>query len=192
MLHFGTTHARLIALENSSLFLCRYAIEQPHLEHILVQVEEIHLNAKKLEHCRACGNGWGTCNKKGTCVIQDDFAGIYKTISEADGIVWISAVYWSEMTECFKAFFDRLRRCDAAHNHFLAEKRCILAACAGGTGRGTQECLQQMERGLVHMGMRTYDRISVVRYNKDYILSAMYEAGRTYADRLETGFDMYY
>ena len=49
-----------------------------------------------------------------------------------------------------------------------------------------------MERGLVHMGMRTYDRISVVRYNKDYILSALYEAGRTYADRLETGFDMYY
>lgn len=81
---------------------------------------------------------------------------------------------------------------DAAHNHFLAQKRCILAACAGGTGRGTQECLQQMERGLVHMGMRTYDRISVVRYNKDYILPAMYEAGRTYADRLETGFDMYY
>ena len=78
------------------------------------------------------------------------------------------------------------------HNHFLAQKRCILAACAGGTGRGTQECLQQMERGLVHMGMRTYDRISVVRYNKDYILPAMYEAGRTYADRLETGFDMYY
>ena len=108
-------------------------------------------------------------------MIQDDFAGIYKTISEADGIVWISAVYWSEMTECFKAFFDRLRRCDAAHNHFLAQKRCILAACAGGTGE-----------------MRTYDRISVVRYNKDYILSAMYEAGRTYADRLETGFDMYY
>ena len=140
------------------------------LEDAGVQVEEIHLNAKKLEHCRACGNGWGTCNKKGTCVIQDDFAGIYKTISEADGIVWISAVYWSEMTECFKAFFDRLRRCDAAHNHFLAQKRCILAACAGGTGRGTQECLQQMERGLVHMGMRTYDRISVVRYNKDYRL----------------------
>ena len=25
-----------------------------------VQVEEIHLNRKKLEHCRTCGNGWGT------------------------------------------------------------------------------------------------------------------------------------
>ena len=23
------------------------------------QVEEIHLNKKKMDHCRACGNGWG-------------------------------------------------------------------------------------------------------------------------------------
>ena len=157
-----------------------------------VQVEEIHLNRKKLEHCRACGNGWGTCNKLGTCVIQDDFAEIYKTLADADGIVWISAVYWSDMTECFKAFFDRLRRCDATKNHALADKRCVLVACAGGTGRGTLECLQQMERGLTHMGMRAYDRIPVVRYNKDYMLPALQAAGKVYADRLENGFDMYY
>ena len=42
------------------------------------------------------------------------------------------------------------------------------------------------------MGMRAYDRIPVVRYNQDYILPALYEAGKTYADRLENGFDMYY
>ena len=156
------------------------------------QVEEIHLNAKQLEHCRACGNGWGTCAKTGSCVIKDDFAEIYRSIAEADGITWISAVYWWDMTECFKAFFDRLRRCDGWRNHFLAEKRCVLIACAGGTGRGTQECLQQLERGLTHMGMRTYDRISVVRYNKEYMLPAVYAGGRTYAERLETGFDMYY
>lgn len=157
-----------------------------------VEVEEIHLNRKKIEHCHACGNGWGTCNKRGTCVIQDDFADIYQTLVGADGIVWISAVYWSDMTECFKAFFDRLRRCDAAHNHYLAEKRCVLIACAGGTGRGTLECLTQLERGLTHMGMRAYDRIPVVRYNKDYMLPALKEAGRVYAERLENGFDMYY
>lgn len=23
------------------------------------QIEEIHLNERKIEHCRACGNGWG-------------------------------------------------------------------------------------------------------------------------------------
>ena len=156
------------------------------------EVEEIHLNKMKLEHCRACGNGWGSCNKNGKCAINDDFAGIYEKLSNADGIVWISAVYWSDMTESFKAFFDRLRRCDATHNHFLAEKRCVLIACAGGTGRGTIECLTQLERGLTHMGMRAYDRIGVVRYNKDYILPALCEAGKTYAERLETGFDMYY
>ena len=131
------------------------------LEDAGAQVEEIHLNTKKLDHCRACGNGWGTCNKTGACVIKDDFEEVYRTISEADGIVWISAVYWSDMTECFKAFFDRLRRCDATHYHFLAEKRCVLIACAGGTGRGTLECLTQLERGLTHMGMRVYDRITV-------------------------------
>ena len=155
-------------------------------------VVEIHLNKKKIEHCRACGNGWGTCNKLGSCVIQDDFADIYKTLTEADGIVWVSAVYWSDMTECFKAFFDRLRRCEATINHSLANKRCVLMACAGGTGRGTLDCMQQFEKGLTHMGMRVYDRISVVRYNKDYILPALVNAGETYAKTLETGFDMYY
>ena len=157
-----------------------------------VSIEEIHLNSRKLEHCRACGNGWGTCNKNGSCLIGDDFADIYKTLSEADGIVWISAVYWSDMTECFKAFFDRLRRCDATHNHFLAEKRCMLIACAGGTGRGTIECLQQLARGLTHMGMRAYDRIPVVRFNREYMLPALKGAGKTYANALENGFDMYY
>ncbi len=156
------------------------------------EAEEIHLNSRKIEHCRACGSGWGTCNKTGKCVIGDDFEDIYQSLAGSDGIVWISAVYWSDMTECFKAFFDRLRRCDATHNHALAGKRCVLIACAGGTGRGTLECLTQLEHGLVHMGMRAYDRIPVVRYNRDYMIPALREAGKTYADRLETGFDMYY
>ena len=156
------------------------------------EVTEIHLNKKNIEHCRACGNGWGSCNKTGSCVIKDDFTEIYEALTESDGIVWISAVYWSDMTECFKAFFDRLRRCDATRNHLLADKRCVLIACAGGTGRGTLECLTQLERGLTHMGMRAYDRIPVVRYNRDYILPALYEGGKTYVERLENGFDMYY
>ena len=156
------------------------------------KVDEIWLNSLKIDRCRACGSGWGACRQKGECVIPDDFEAVYRALRESDGIVFISAVYWSEMTECFKAFFDRLRRCDAGHNHFLSEKRCVLVACAGGTGRGALECLAQLERGLTHMGMRAYDRIPVVRYNRDYILPALYEAGKTYADRLKTGFDMYY
>ena len=156
------------------------------------EVQEIHLNKQNVEHCRACSNGWGTCLKNGTCVIPDDFEAIYRSLAEADGIVWVSAVYYGEMTEHFKAFFDRLRRCDAAKRHALAEKRCLLAACAGGTGRGSQECLQQLERGLAHMGMRVYDRLSVIRYNREYILPVLETAGEVYVERLETGFDMRY
>lgn len=156
------------------------------------EIVEIHLNRKKLNHCMACGNGWGTCKTSGECVLKDDFAEIYRELVDADGIVFVSAVYWSSMTECLKTFIDRLRRCEATHNHYLADKRCILVACAGGTGRGTLECLQDMEMALTHMGMRAYDRIPVIRFNKEYMLPTLENAGMTYADALVNGFDMYY
>jgi len=156
------------------------------------EIIDIHLNKVNLESCRACGNGWGTCRSNGECLIKDGFKEVYDKLVEADGIVFVSAVYWSNMTECMKILIDRLRRCEATHNHHLNEKRVLLAACAGGTGRGTLECLQQMEMAMVHMGMRAYDRIPVIRYNSDYILPALEKAGEIYAERLETGFDMYY
>ncbi len=156
------------------------------------EMDEIHLNCMKLEHCRACGNGWGTCLGEGHCVLRDDFENIYQRLVDADGIVFVTAVYWSEMTERTKLFVDRLRRCEATHNHFLAGKRVVLVACAGGTGNGATECLLQMEAAIKHMGMRAYDRIPVIRYNKEYMLPALKQAGQTYVERLENGFDMYY
>lgn len=156
------------------------------------EVNEIQLNRKHIDHCMACKNGWGNCREKGECVIKDDFSEIYKELIDSDGIVFVSAVYWSDMTECMKAFIDRLRRCEATKNHALANKRCILVACAGGTGRGTLECLHQMEQALTHMNMRAYDRIPVIRYNSDYVLPMLEEAGEVYVKRLVDGFDMYY
>ncbi len=156
------------------------------------EYEEIHLNKKNVGSCRGCGNGWGTCLASGKCVIKDDFAEIYEKLVNADGIVFVTAVYWHDLTEQMKAFMDRLRRCEARHNHFLKDKRCVLVACAGGTGRGAIECLWSLEEYLKHMDMRAYDRIPVVRYNKDYMIPALKNAGSTYAERLVTGFDMYY
>jgi len=156
------------------------------------KITEIHLNRKKIEHCRACGNGWGICRSKGLCVLKDDFEEIYQQLAEADGIVFVSAVYWHDITECMKAFIDRLRRCETKHNKFLAGKRCFLIACAGGTGLGAVECLHNMEEALKHMGMRAYDRIPVTRFNKDYIFQALEQAGEIYTTRLEEGFDMQY
>lgn len=155
-------------------------------------VNEIWLNEEKIMHCFGCVDGWGKCREEGICIMLDDFMRVYQELRDSDGIVFVSAVYWSDMTEQMKAFIDRLRRCEATKNHFLADKRCILIACAGGTGRGTLECLHQMEMALTHMGMRAFDRIPVVRYNSEYILPALEKAGETYVDKLTNGFDMYY
>ncbi len=156
-----------------------------------VTFEEIPLNRRTIHHCRACGDGWGNCSVEAKCVVDDDFAGIYQKMAEADGIVLVSAVYWHDLTEQMKAFMDRLRRCDW-YGRLLEGKRCFLIACAGGTGVGTTECLHSMEEYLTHMRMRAYDRIPVNRFNREYILPALQPAGKTYAERLTTGFDMRY
>ncbi len=156
------------------------------------EAEEVHLNRLKLEHCRACGSGWGSCRTEGKCVLQDDFGPLYDRLAEADGIIFLTAVYFHDLTECFKAFLDRLRRCDAFTARRMADKRCLLAACAGGTGQGTSECLSRLEYTMKHMNMRAYDRLPVNRFNREYMLPALEAAGKTYAERLETGFDMYY
>lgn len=155
-------------------------------------VETAHLNHLYLEHCRACGHGWGTCQSQGRCVIKDDFADLYDKCIAAEGIVFVTAVYWHDLTEQMKAFLDRLRRCEAGHNGALSGKRCLLAACAGGTGRGVLECLGHLETTLGHMQMRAYDRIGVIRYNCTYMLDTLEAAGSVYAERLATGFDMMY
>ena len=157
-----------------------------------MEIDEIHLNRMKLNHCIACGNGFGNCKKDGVCVLKDDFEKIYEKLIEADGIVLVSAVYWHDMTECMKAFIDRLRRCETAHNHFLKGKRCFLIACAGGTGVGAIECLHQMEESIKHMGMRAYDRVPVIRFNQDYMIPALETAGKLYGQRISDGFDMQY
>lgn len=156
------------------------------------EIDEIHLDRLRMERCRACGNGWGSCAANGRCWLEDDFSGVYQRLVEADGIAWFTAVYWHDVTECMKAFLDRLRRCETARNHFLSGKRCFLAACAGGTGLGAIECLHSLEETLKHMGMRAYDRIPVIRYNRTYILPALETAGELYAERTEKGFDMQY
>ena len=151
------------------------------------EVQEVHLNRQKIEHCRACGNGWGLCRAQGACVLQDDFADLYEKLVQADGIVWVTAVYWHDLTECMKAFVDRLRRCETGHNGYLRGKTCLLAACAGGTGLGAVECLHNLEEAIRQMGMRACDRLPVIRFNRDYMLPALEAAGELYAKRLLDG-----
>lgn len=152
------------------------------------EVTEFHINKMNIAHCRACGNGFGICREKGCCILNDDFDKIHQEILSSDGVIFVSAVYWSDMTEQMKIFTDRLRRCETLSGRRLENKKCLIIACAGGSGNGTIECLTSMERLIKHMGMSAYDRIPVVRFNREYMLPAIEKAGEAFVKAFETNF----
>jgi multimeric flavodoxin WrbA len=145
---------------------------------------ELHLNKCIIKRCLTCDNGWGQCRSEGRCVISDDFATVYEKMVSAGGIVWITPVYWHDFAECLKAFMDRLRRCEAAHNHYLRGKSNLLVACAGGTGRGAIQCLNNLEATLGHMEMIALDRLPVIRFNQSYMLPAVAAASEAFAKEI--------
>ncbi len=149
-----------------------------------VSVEILHMNQLSIKNCLACKNGWGDCQAKGSCIIRDDFMSLYEKMKETEGIVFVTPVYWHDMAENMKSFLDRLRRCETGKNHFLCGKKCMLVACAGGTGLGAIQCLAHMEEVLSHMQMITVERLPIIRFNKLYMFPALTSAGETFAEYL--------
>ena len=75
------------------------------------EVEEVQLDALRLERCRACGNGWGTCRSEGSCVIADDFAALYGKLAEAakapaDAFAGITLMSEHKLTDAFKTTYQ--------------------------------------------------------------------------------------
>ena len=158
---------------------------QKGMETAGISPEMLHLNKQSIKHCLACKDGWGDCKAKGACVIEDDFAMIYEKMKDADGILFVTPVYWHDLAENLKSFLDRLRRCETAHNHFLVGKKCLIVACAGGTGLGAIECLHNLEQTLSHMKMSVADRLPVIRVNRAYMLPALAQAGAVFVKELK-------
>lgn len=141
--------------------------------------EVVKLCDHKLIHCAMCGDGWGTCRNEHTCVYgSDGFTEIQKKLAEADALILDTPVYWGDMTEAMKAFFDRFRRCEALKGEkgAIAGKPVLLIASPGGSGNGMISCLEQMERLCRHLSAKIYDFIGVNRWNRDYKLAAIGEA----------------
>lgn len=111
------------------------------------EVEHICMNKKNIKKCLACGKrGWGICLEEHKCIQKDNFNEIYEYMSEFDAYIFITPVYFWEMSESAKTFFDRLKRCDAFNdNSKIKGKNIICIACAGGSGNGTEETLQSFD-----------------------------------------------
>lgn len=145
------------------------------------EAEALSLNAMKIEGCRACGNGWGLCREENACVIGDAFGAVMEKLLQADGVLLITPVYWSQPSERMKFFLDRFRRCQAGR---LDGKPIAMVAAAGGSGNGTANCLEEMERWARHVGATPADRIPVTRFNREEMLIAVEKAARRLASRV--------
>lgn len=99
-----------------------------------------HLNLKK---CTACGpRGWGSCYKDGFCRNDEDFNSLLQKFLNADICIIITPVYFYQMSEACKLFYDKLKRCQSfSTNKCTQGKKIIFVACAGGSGYGTEETL---------------------------------------------------
>lgn len=83
------------------------------LSHSDTKGETIFLQDLSIAHCLGCQK----CVEDGTCVIDDDMKGLYEKIVEADGFVFITPIFWFNMSAQLKTFMDR---CFALHNNKAA------------------------------------------------------------------------
>ena len=129
---------------------CGAAAEKGNGEAVMVRLND--LNILK---CNACDVGFGICLGENKCILEDDFEKVHEAMGEVDGYVVVTPVYFQEMSESAKTFFDRLRRCEAVNLdqkvNKIEKKPFICVAAAGRTGIGTLSCLTNMERIFFHL-----------------------------------------
>ena len=69
------------------------------------ETQLIHIGKMNIAPCKACD----ACKKAGRCIIEDDFQKAEKSLTEADGIIFASPVYFGTVSAQMKAFMDRTR-----------------------------------------------------------------------------------
>ncbi|MEG0775542.1 flavodoxin family protein [Clostridium sp.] len=139
------------------------------------EVVVIDLNKININHCKSCGNGWGQCLSDHKCIIEDEFQNLHKSMMEMDAFVFITPVYWGEMSESMKTFTDRIRRCEAwkKEKSLFNGKPIISVAAAGGSGNGLISCLASMERFVMHVSGEKFDFISITRKTREFKLETI-------------------
>lgn len=120
---------------------------EKELKNLGNEVEHICINKKNIKKCLACGKrGWGICLEEHKCIQKDNFNEIYEYMNNFNAYIFVTPVYFWEMSESAKTFFDRLKRCDAFNdNSKIKGKKIVCIACAGGSGNGTEETLKSFD-----------------------------------------------
>lgn len=149
------------------------------------EVSLIHLRHHDINACLACEDGWGRCRSHRECTIEDDFAAVRQSLADADALVIASPVYFGEVSEVTKCFFDRLRRCEWGGGGRLAGKPFVAISAAGGSGGGAVSALAQLERYAQVLQLTTVDLITVTQRSRPHKVDTARAAGRTLVQTLQ-------
>jgi len=151
-----------------------------------IESETITLSKMNLAKCKMCDDGWGVCFYEHYCIFgdKDGFTKLQQKVKEADAFVYLTPVYWGEMSEELKLFMDKLRRCESTKQWDSREdqvsyhkgKPSIFVAVAGGGGGGCGATFVHMELAISPMGGDSwpkehagiFDCIAVNRWNQGY------------------------
>jgi multimeric flavodoxin WrbA len=144
-------------------------------------VELIHLNHMDIKPCKACERGWGQC-REGECIQNDDLETIREKIREADAFVFVTPVYWHDLSESAKRFLDRIRRVESfsGRDSFVGTKTIGVTA-AGGSGNGAARALYNLEDYFKRVGLELVDLVTITKFSRDHKLKMLEHAGRRLA-----------
>jgi len=130
-------------------------------------------------------DGFGDCLAKGVCKLEDEFEPLVQRMRDADLAVFVTPVYWGEISEIMRAFLDRLRRI-CLHDdgkRGISGKPAVAVCVAGGGGGGSPHSAETMNRILSHCGIDVLDVIPARRQNFDLKLQVLQVTGRWLAGR---------
>ena len=96
------------------------------------QVEQISLKGKTIGFCKGCL----ACQKTQKCVLKDDAVGIAEKVMNADTLVFVTPIYYYEMSGQMKTLLDRMNPLYASDYRF---RHVYMLSVAAEDEKGTPE-----------------------------------------------------
>jgi len=111
------------------------------------KTELVRLADKEIKSCDGCL----TCRKTKECRIKDDFKPVFDKMTEADGIIMATPVYFSSATPLIKALIDRAGYLSIARGRVFENK--VGGAIAVARRAGQNFAFAQLLFFFLHQGM---------------------------------------
>jgi multimeric flavodoxin WrbA len=111
------------------------------------EVESIDVAKLKIKYCTACNK----CQETGVCSIKDDYNDVLEKLLAADGIIWSSPNYITNVTAQLKTVFDRSPL--VIHEQLFEGKYSLSLTTAGSDE--LDFVLAIMDNFMLHCGGKT-------------------------------------